>query len=181
MRDDSFKITCFSLWTSFFVVSFIIAMTVCERDTVFRQLLFRPRGLWTMKPRSQNDPAAIKQWHWICDFRFMSGSVTLSLLIMDNMDYWALFYLILIHNSGRPRGRSSSPGKVKNFVFWKSSRPALGSTHPPIRWVPRALSPGIKRPGREADHLPPASDEVKEMWIYTSTPPYAFIAECLIR
>jgi hypothetical protein len=39
-----------------------------------------------------------------------------------------------------------------------------------------ALSPGVKRPGREADHSPPASAEVKKMWIYTSTPPYAFMA-----
>jgi hypothetical protein len=26
------------------------------------------------------------------------------------------------------------------------------------------------------DHSPPASAEVKKMWIYTSTPPYAFVA-----
>jgi hypothetical protein len=30
---------------------------------------------------------------------------------------------------------------------------------------------GVKRPGREADHSPPASVEVKKMWIYTSTQP----------
>jgi hypothetical protein len=30
--------------------------------------------------------------------------------------------------------------------------------------------------GREADHSPPTSAEVKKMWIYTSTPPYAFMA-----
>jgi hypothetical protein len=76
--------------------------------------------------------------------------------------------------AGRPSGRSSSPGRVKNFLFSTTSRPALGSTQPPIQWVPRALSPGAKRPGREADHSTPASDEVKKMWIYTSTPPYAF-------
>jgi hypothetical protein len=35
---------------------------------------------------------------------------------------------------------------------------------------------GIKRHWREADHSPPASAEVKKMWIYTSTPPYAFMA-----
>jgi hypothetical protein len=35
---------------------------------------------------------------------------------------------------------------------------------------------GVKRPGREADHLPPASAEVKKMWIYTSTSRYAFMA-----
>jgi hypothetical protein len=30
-----------------------------------------------------------------------------------------------------------------------------------------ALSPGVKRQEREADHLPPTSAEVKKMWIYT--------------
>jgi hypothetical protein len=38
-------------------------------------------------------------------------------------------------------------------------------------WVPGALSSGVKRLGCEADHSPPASAEVKKMWIYTSTPP----------
>jgi hypothetical protein len=32
------------------------------------------------------------------------------------------------------------------------------------------FSPTVNRPGREADHSPPASAEVKKMWIYTSTP-----------
>jgi hypothetical protein len=41
----------------------------------------------------------------------------------------------------------------------------------------RKLFPGgKKRPGREADHSPPTSAEVKKMWIYTSTTPYAFMA-----
>jgi hypothetical protein len=50
-----------------------------------------------------------------------------------------------------------SPDRVKNFLFSKSSRPALRSTQPPIKWVPGALSLGIKRPGREVDHSPPSS------------------------
>jgi hypothetical protein len=56
------------------------------------------------------------------------------------------------------------------------SRPALGLTQPPMEWVPGALSPGVKQQGCEADRSPPASAEVKKMWIYTSTPPYAFMA-----
>jgi hypothetical protein len=62
-----------------------------------------------------------------------------------------------------------SLGRVKN-CFSTSSRPALGSTQPPVQWVPGAFSPGVKRPGREAEHSPPTSAEVKKMWIYTSTP-----------
>jgi hypothetical protein len=32
----------------------------------------------------------------------------------------------------------------------------------PIQWVPGALSLGVKRPAREADHSPPSSAKVKE-------------------
>jgi hypothetical protein len=78
--------------------------------------------------------------------------------------------------AGRPWGRSSSPCRVKNFLFSTSSRPALGPTQPRIQWVPGALSPRVKKPGREADHWPPTSAEVKKTWIYTSTPPYGFMA-----
>jgi hypothetical protein len=53
---------------------------------------------------------------------------------------------------------------------------ALGST----QWVPGALSQRVKRQVREADRSPPATAEVKKMWIYTSTPPYVFMAWCLI-
>jgi hypothetical protein len=56
------------------------------------------------------------------------------------------------------------------------SRRALVSNQPPIQWTRRALSPGVKRPGREVYHSPPTSAEVKKMWIYTSTIPYAFMA-----
>jgi hypothetical protein len=40
------------------------------------------------------------------------------------------------------RGGSSSPGRVKNSHFSILSRPALGSTQPPIKWVPGSLSRG---------------------------------------
>jgi hypothetical protein len=51
------------------------------------------------------------------------------------------------------------------------SRTALGPTQPPIQWVPGALSLEVKQPGCEADHSPPSSAEVKNVWSYTSTPP----------
>jgi hypothetical protein len=35
------------------------------------------------------------------------------------------------------------------------------SIQPPIQWVTEALSPGVKRPGLEADHSPPNSPGVK--------------------
>jgi hypothetical protein len=39
------------------------------------------------------------------------------------------------------------------FLFITASRTALGPTQPPIQWVPGALSLGVKRRGRETDHL----------------------------
>jgi len=40
-----------------------------------------------------------------------------------------------------------------------------------MQWIPGALSLGIKRPERAADHSPPSSAEVQNAWSYTSTPP----------
>jgi hypothetical protein len=57
------------------------------------------------------------------------------------------------------------------FIFTTASRTALGPAQPPIQWVPGALSLGIQRSGREADHSPPSSAEVKEcMELYLHSP-----------
>jgi hypothetical protein len=65
---------------------------------------------------------------------------------------------------GRPRSRSSSPGRGKNFLFSTSSWLATGSTQPPIQWLRWVLSPGLKQLGRESDHSIPSIAEVKNMW-----------------
>jgi hypothetical protein len=48
--------------------------------------------------------------------------------------------------AGWPRCRSSSPGRDKIFSS-TSCRPALGPTQPPIQWVLRTSSPGVKATG----------------------------------
>jgi hypothetical protein len=71
--------------------------------------------------------------------------------------------------------RSSSPGRVKNF----SSPGSPGRVWDPPILLPMGTGesfPWVKRPGREADHSPPTSADVKEIWLYTSTPSYAFMA-----
>jgi len=55
------------------------------------------------------------------------------------------------------------------LLFTTASTTALGPTQPPIKWVPVALSLGVKRPGREADHSTLTNAEVKNAWSYTST------------
>jgi hypothetical protein len=63
--------------------------------------------------------------------------------------------------------RISSSPRLPDRIFGQSNLLSNGY---------RGLFPlGVKRPRREADHSPPASAEVKKMWICTSTPPYAFM------
>jgi hypothetical protein len=67
------------------------------------------------------------------------------------------------------------------FLFTTASRTALGPTQPPIQWVPGALSLGVKRQDREADHSHPSSAEVKNAWSHIFTPQYVFMAWCLLK
>jgi hypothetical protein len=59
---------------------------------------------------------------------------------------------------------------INNFHSSISPRQPLRHTQPPIQCVSGDLSLGVERQGREADHSPPTSAEVKKTWIYTSTP-----------
>jgi hypothetical protein len=54
------------------------------------------------------------------------------------------------------------PAGAGNFSLHHGVQTALGPTQPLIQWVRGALSLGVKRPGREADHSPPSSAEFKE-------------------
>jgi hypothetical protein len=53
----------------------------------------------------------------------------------------------IVRVAGRPRDRSSSPGRVKNVLFSTTSRLALGSYQPLIQWVPGGLSRGYSGRG----------------------------------
>jgi hypothetical protein len=61
------------------------------------------------------------------------------------------------------------------FLFATAFGPALGPTQSPIQWGPSAVTPGVNRPGREDDHSPPSSAELKNERSYTSSPQYVFI------
>jgi len=52
------------------------------------------------------------------------------------------------------------------FSFHHRVRNGSGAHHPPIQWVPGALSLRIKLPRREADYLPPPSAKVKNAWLH---------------
>jgi hypothetical protein len=78
--------------------------------------------------------------------------------------------------AGRPMILSSISGKGKYFSpqrwdrIWALSRILS-------HWYPWRLSD----PGRKAVHLPQSIAEVRNAWCYTFTPPYVFMAWCLIK
>jgi hypothetical protein len=67
-------------------------------------------------------------------------------------------------------GCGFSPSTGKAFLFYMASRPALRLTQPPIQWVLRELSTGIKRPGHEADHSLAPTVEVKNGGVLPTLP-----------
>jgi hypothetical protein len=132
---------------------------------MFSNLYFMTRMCANISVRNQKRHLSLFFHHPFC-------LITLDYLISSRNSDWL--------RAGRPRGQTSSPSRVKNFLLSTSSRPVLGPTQPPIQWVLGALSSGVKRQGREADHSPPVSAEAKKMGIYTSISSYAFMAQCLI-
>jgi hypothetical protein len=62
--------------------------------------------------------------------------------------------------------------KVYLHAFLTSSlhKQALGPHKASHRMGNGGSSPEVKWPGRESDHSPPSSAEVKNTWGYTSTP-----------
>jgi len=75
----------------------------------------------------------------------------------------------------RRSGFDSRQGLVRTF-FLAASKQILRSIYPPHQWIPR-----IKRPGPKGDHSPPSGANVTNGWSYRSTPPYVFIAWCLVE
>jgi hypothetical protein len=71
--------------------------------------------------------------NWIISQSAMARNCRNSDMLKSKMLLWTL-------SQDDQGGGSSSPGRVKNFHFSISPRPALGSTQPPIKWVPGALS-----------------------------------------
>jgi hypothetical protein len=57
---------------------------------------------------------------------------------------------------------ATEKGVIIKSTIINSNVTALGPTQPRIQWVPGALSLGVKRPGRKADHSSPSIAEVKE-------------------
>jgi hypothetical protein len=90
-------------------------------------------------------------------------------------------------NSGRQLHRClySRYNILITFIFHSSLHfqihVTMGPSQPTVHWLPGLLLWGVKRPGSEAEHLSLASVQVKKTWIYTSTPQYVLMAQCLFK
>jgi hypothetical protein len=65
--------------------------------------------------------------------------------------------------------RVSCLGRGKTFPFSTIVQMSFGPSHPTIQGIP-GFFPGVKQPGREADHSLPSSTEMRNEWSYTATP-----------
>jgi hypothetical protein len=84
------------------------------------------------------------------------------------------------YGAGRPKGRNSSLGRVKNFHFSTSSIQLVGPTQPPLQWVSMDLSQGVRRHGGKGDYSPQTIAEVKKLQFFTHIPLYVFMAQLSI-
>jgi hypothetical protein len=84
-----------------------------------------------------------------------------------------------LHESSPSLALQYLPSRWKKFSKFRAC--VFLTTQTRIQCVPGLLSTGIKRPGREANHSPPSSAEVKNAWGHTSTSPYAFMEWCLMK
>jgi hypothetical protein len=87
-----------------------------------------------------------------------------------------LLYIVWLR-AGRLGDRGSIPDRGERiFPLTSVSRPALGPTQPPVQWVPRVLSPGVKRCRGVTltthPHLVPGSRVSRS---YTPLPPSVFM------
>jgi hypothetical protein len=88
-----------------------------------------------------------------------------------------------LYSAGQQAGCSGVPVPAGAGNFSPYHRVQTGSGPHPASYPmgTRGSFPGVKRPGREADHSPPSSAEVKNVWSYISTSQCAFMAWCSVK
>jgi len=93
-----------------------------------------------------------------------------------NTDYGAARTVQLPQQLGNGLDHSASKSQQgkKLLLFSSNILTGHGAHQDSVKCVPGVLSPGLKRLGHVADHLPPSSAKDKNEWSYTSTPHTCF-------
>jgi hypothetical protein len=92
----------------------------------------------------------------------VSTFLTQIITVFQHASEYSLIGYVVIYNELRNTEWTGRPGfdprqRQRIFLPVSASRPTLGPTQPLIQWVPG----GKSWPGRDADHSPPSSAEVK--------------------
>ena len=75
-----------------------------------------------------------------------------------------------------PRNRGSSAGRdMRLFFFTKESAPSLGTVGSCWKFLPWALSRGVKQPQYKADHKTPPNTKISNEWSSNSTAPHVLL------
>jgi hypothetical protein len=112
-------------------------MYVC-RDKA-KELRPETDTLYSYTPEIHNAVHQYEIWLYITELRNTVFKLILKWIVTCSLIYFYISVFICISRSrdsvvgiATGYGRSSSPGRVKNILFPKLSRSALGSTKPPI-------------------------------------------------
>lgn len=91
----------------------------------------------------------------VCSCPLLLFVFQFSLSELSSHNFWYSCWLRAGGQKGSRQGQE--------FPFFRIAQTGLEPTHPPIQCIARALSPWVKLPEREAEHLPPPSAEMKKM------------------
>jgi hypothetical protein len=75
-------------------------------------------------------------------------------------------------------GRSGVRMLVRAIFFFSPER-APGPTQPPVQWVPGFFT-AVTRPGREVNHSPQCSAEIKNEWSFALFPLYTVVGNLTV-
>jgi hypothetical protein len=100
----------------------------------------------------------------------------LSIEIMYSYSF-LLPYMQIYRQDWTTKRLEFEPQLGEEFSLFHSLQTASGAQPASYLMGTRALSlGGVKWPEHEAGHSTPTSAEVKKIWVYTSVPPYIFMA-----
>jgi len=123
-----------------------------------------------LKNHHVSPPRSILHFTLPSHLLFLYFEILVSYVLSLEQEGGGIFQVCIVTElrAGRPGFDSR---QVMKFFSIHHVQAGPGPTQPPVQWVPRALSPGLKRPERESGHSPPYSAKLKNVQGCTSTSP----------
>jgi hypothetical protein len=150
-----------------------------------------PDGIQTHNPsrRVAVDPRLRSRGHWKWLIHYIVNPVTTKL--WDKITSWVngLHRKLNVLKTLWKKFKSSINQGIRVhllagaffFFFFTPFRPVLGAQPASHQISTRGPSGRSKQKEQQADHLLPSRGKIKNVWSYAITPPYIFMAWCLIN